>query len=50
MPDYERMYRVLFNAITDSLCAMEVNDRAKAEEILKRAQIVCEEIYIDSTE
>ena len=38
MPDYKEMYRELFVAVT------------KANEILKEAQIKCEELYIDSSE
>lgn len=47
MPDYGRMYRLLFNAITDSLQAMETGEWIKAEQILKEAQIVCEELYLE---
>lgn len=38
MPNYKEMYRELFVAVT------------KANEILKEAQIKCEELYIDSSE
>ena len=38
MPDYEKMYKKLFNKVTDAI------------EILKEAQIETEEIYINSSE
>ena len=50
MPDYGRLYRLLFNAVSDSLTAMEAGNLLKAKEILKHAQIVCEELYIQAEE
>ena len=41
---YKKMYLKLFNAVTD---ALEEKDRETSEEILKKAQCDCEEIYID---
>ena len=38
MPDYQKMYIELFNAFTDAI------------EILRRAQIKTEEIYVSSQE
>jgi len=38
MPDYKTMYKTLFNAITESI------------EILKKAQIDAEELYIKTCE
>lgn len=38
MPDYKSMYHTLFHAITDSI------------EILKKAQIEAEELYLSSGE
>lgn len=38
MSDYKKMYLILFRAIT------------KAISILQKAQIECEEIYMDSTD
>ena len=48
MPDYEMMYLLLFNSITDALEALEDNDIKKAQLILKRAQITAEDEYIES--
>lgn len=41
---YKKMYLKLFNAVTD---ALEEKDREKSDEILKKAQCDCEEIYIE---
>ncbi len=40
---YKKMYLKLFNAITDSL---ELEEKEKADELLKKAQIEAEEMYI----
>jgi len=47
MPDYEKMYYLLFNAVTDSLRRMEQMNFGTATEILKKAQIDCEEMYME---
>lgn len=41
---FKKMYLKLFNAVTD---ALEEKDREKSDEILKKAQCDCEEIYIE---
>lgn len=41
---FKKMYLKLFNAVTD---ALEETDKAKSDEILKKAQCDCEEIYIE---
>lgn len=46
MPDYWKMYSVLFTAITDALSALEGQDLEKAIAILKYAQQTSEELYI----
>ena len=38
MPDYKTMYKELFKAVTEAI------------DILQKAQIECEEIYINSSE
>lgn len=43
---YQKMYTVLFNAITDALELLEANNKAKATDLLKRAQQEAEELYI----
>lgn len=43
---YQKMYAVLFNAITDALDLLEENSQAAASACLKRAQQQTEELYI----
>lgn len=48
---YKQMYLKLFNAVTDALTQLEENGSLiDAINILKQAQIDCEEIYLDSDE
>lgn len=46
MPNYEKMYFMLFNAITDALRLLEENDAAGAAVKLYTAQYFAEEEYI----
>ena len=46
MPDYEKMYHMLFNAITDALEELRGKAPDMATEILKQAQCDAEEMYI----
>ncbi len=46
MPDYEKLYAGLFNAVTDALEAMSRFDLGVAADILRRAQQDAEERYI----
>ena len=48
MPDYQRMYLHLFNAVTDALRLMYKN--STAAEILRSAQLACEEMCISPEE
>ena len=48
MPDYEKMYFTLFNAITDALRLMDAEQYADAAIRLAAAQCETEELYIDS--
>lgn len=50
MPDYKRMYHLLFNAITDALEAMEQNSPDFARRLLIRAQQDAEELYLAAGE
>lgn len=56
MADYKKMYFTLFNNVTDAINLLEDTEYIKlkkvsdAIEILKNAQIECEDIYIDSEE
>ena len=43
---YERMYGILFNAITDSLEQMEGFNYGLATRILKKAQREAEDVYL----
>ena len=47
MSVYKKMYLSLFNSITD---ALEETDIEKMKQILIQAQIVTEEMYIESNE
>ena len=48
MPDYEKMYHLLFNAITDALEQMEKQNLGSAKDLLTSAQQKTEEIYMES--
>ena len=45
MPDYAKMYRLLFNSQTDAIALQE-----QVMEILKKAQQATEEIYVAAPE
>lgn len=47
---YQKMYTYLFNAVTDSLEAMDAQNFGQARELLIEAQQRCEEIYMDAEE
>ena len=49
MPEYEKMYLKLFNAVTDALAALEEKNFGTAAELLRRGQETCEELYMDET-
>ena len=42
--DYKKMYLHLFNAVTDALAFIPEDNRAA--QLLRTAQMVCEELYI----
>ena len=50
MTDYQKMYLLLFNAITDALTLAERGKLADALELLRRAQTEAEEIYVETSE
>ena len=50
MPDYQKMYSTLFNAITDALESMAQCNYGEAKELLIRAQQTAEELYISAEE
>lgn len=50
MTNYQKMYVTIFNAVTDALDMLERGHTWSAKAILKEAQQVTEEIYIDTCE
>ena len=46
--NYEKMYHLLFNAITDALEQMEKQNLGSAKGLLTTAQQKTEEIYMES--
>ena len=46
--NYEKMYHLLFNAITDALEQMEKQNLGSAKDLLTTAQLKTEEIYMES--
>ena len=46
--DYKKMYLHLFNAVTDALKLLPEDNRAA--QLLRTAQMVCEELYIQQGE
>ena len=50
MPNYEKMYYMLFNAITDAVRLLEENKIADASLKLLMAQYDAEEEYINAEE
>lgn len=50
MPDYQKMYTILFNAVTDAIESIQHHNAALAEKILIQAQQETEELYINGEE
>ena len=48
MPDYQKLYTTLFNAITDALRELDALEIAKAKQCLVEAQQKTEELYMDA--
>ena len=48
MPDYQKMYTTLFNAMTDAIENIEELNYGTAKEILIQAQQKTEELYIEA--
>ncbi len=46
--NYEKMYHLLFNAITDALEQVEKQNLGSAKDLLTTAQQKAEEIYMES--
>ena len=47
MTDYQKMYLILFNAITDSLTQLEARNYGEAEHILREAQKQAETLFLE---
>lgn len=47
MPDYEKLYRIVFNGITDALDAIERENYQRAKEMLVKAQQAAEDYYVE---
>ena len=50
MPDYQKLYTMLFNSITDALELLDHCEYNKAISVLVEAQQNTEDEYIDSTD
>ncbi len=50
MPDYQKMYHILFNAISDGLEELERLNIGQAKEYLREGQAHTEELYISQGE
>lgn len=50
MPDYQKMYTIAFNAISDALEELDKLNVGAAKEHLKEAQFHTEELYISPKE
>ena len=48
MPDYEKMYHLLFNAITDALEQIEQQNFGSAKDLLIAAQQEAEDVYMSA--
>lgn len=48
MVDYEKLYHILFNAITDALELIEQRSYGSAERALEAAQRRTEELYVEN--
>ena len=48
MPDYQKLYSILFNAITDTLEDLRKQNYGMASERLMHTQLTTETLYIES--
>ena len=48
MPDYEKLYHAMFNAMTDAIRHLDVGNVLEARALLIEAQIQAEEQYIET--
>ena len=50
MANYEKMYALLFNGVTDALICLDREEPKKAAEILREAQVKAEQIFVGTHE
>lgn len=50
MPDYQKLYTMMFNAATNALGSLGHLNIGQAREILREAQRTAEELYLDAEE
>ena len=50
MPDYEKLYYSMFNAVSEALEQLIKQNYGNGITLLKEAQWKCEEVYIESEE
>lgn len=50
LPDYQKMYAELFNAVTDALELLEKKETERPSFLLMAAQRRAEEIYLETAE
>lgn len=50
MIDYQRLYKLLFNAVTDAIRCIESGEYGQARDILVSAQQSTEDIYISQAD
>ena len=48
--DYQKLYHILFNVVTDSLESMAAQNFGQAAACLRQAQQTCKELYIEGEE
>ena len=50
MPDYEKLYHMMFHASEDAIAALQSGNVLGAQQILVNAELAAEERYIESAE
>lgn len=50
MPDYQKLYTLMFNAVTDALEDLNAMNFGAARDRLRAAQVQAEELYISQDE
>lgn len=50
MPNYQKLYTLLFNAFTDTIEQLNMQNYGNAREIMMQAQKEAEELYLNEDE